>query len=74
MRKKEVDECVTAIHALVHKEVDRCISAIHALIDEISKLQKRVRELEEHHIHHQDVYQAGSTGEPVFNQADRTEG
>jgi len=53
MRKKEVDECVSAIHALVHKEVDRCVSAIHALVDEVSKLQKRVKELEKLHITHQ---------------------
>jgi len=48
-KNKDVDECVSAIHALVHKEVDRCVTAIHVLVDEISKLQKRVKELEKLH-------------------------
>jgi len=47
-------------------KIDKCEAAIHALVDEISKLQHRVKELEENHIHHQDVICHGVTGEPVF--------
>jgi len=52
-------------------QIDACIKTIHALVDEVSKLQKRVKDLEECHIHHQDVYRFcsnsfGSTGKPVF--------
>jgi len=43
--------------------------ALIALAEEIITLQKKVKKLE-NHIHHQDVYQAGSTGEPVFNTKD----
>jgi len=44
--------------------------AFIALAEEILILQQRVKKLETH-IHHQDVYQAGSTGEPVFNTKDK---
>jgi Cu/Ag efflux pump CusA len=45
-------------------EIQRCASSISGLVDEISKLQARVRKLEIH-IHRQNVYKAGYTGEPV---------
>ena len=47
----------------VDKKVMDCL---YLLVDEVNKLQKRVSELEEHHIHYQDVFVPGVTGGPVF--------
>jgi len=48
--------------------LDKHDELIERLMEEVGNLKKQVERLEKQHIHHQDVYQAGSTGEPVFFQ------
>ena len=61
MKKSDMDKLVTAVFDSNKAIVD----LLDHFVTEISELQERIKRLEGH-IHFQDVFQAGSTGEPVY--------